>query len=295
MPSDGLFNVLIVLIRALIRLGPKPRGELLKACGADLEAVDPKHLSQSLTRWTELGLFVVEEGVVALHESHGSQLGRNADIAEVRLPKLAREIALAPENNARFWESEENRSADLSRGLSWILAQDVYALDTSSHQKVATLESTQVADGTKRILQNDTRWNGLRTWMLYLGFARGGAQVTIDPTDAVRDMLPAVFDLDESLPAPIFVERVAAALPVLDGGAYRLKIEDVLKDSNWTRPADGHLSTAFSRAIQRLDREGLIAAEKKSDSEDGILLIGVDQRPWRSMTHIRRIQTKKGK
>lgn len=293
MPSDGLFNVLIVLMRALIRLGPKPRGELLKACGADLEAVDPRHLSQSLTRWTELGLFTVEDGVVALCEAYRSRLGKNADIADVRFPKVAREIALAPENNARFWESEENRSADLSRGLSWILAQDVYALDTSSHQRVATLESTQVADGTKRILQNDTRWNGLRTWMLYLGFARGGAQVTIDPTDAVRDILPAIFDRDKSLPAPIFVERAAAALPVLDGGVYRLKIEEALKDSNWTRPADGHLSTAFSRAIQRLDREGLIAAEKKSDSEEGVLLTGVDQRPWRSMTHIRWIQAKK--
>jgi hypothetical protein len=131
--------------------------------------------------------------------------------------------------------------------------------------------------------------------MLYLGFARGGAQVTIDPTEAVRDILPSIFDREESLPAPIFVERAAAALPVLDGGVYRLQIEEVLKDSNWTRPADGHLSTAFSRAIQRLDREGLIAAEKKSDTEDGIMLVGAHLRSWRSVTHVRRIQAKKGK
>ncbi|MDA9393058.1 hypothetical protein WN73_21280 [Bradyrhizobium sp. CCBAU 45394] len=295
MPSDGLFNVLVVLTRALVRLGPKTRSELLKACGAELDAVDPKHLNQSLTRWTELGLFAAKDGVIELCEPYRSFLGRNADVAEARLPKVAREIALAADNNVRFWEAEENRSADFSRGLSWILAQDVYALDTSSHQRVAALESTQVADDAKRMLQNDTRWNGLRTWMLYLGFARGGAQVTIDPTDAVRDALPSIFGQDESLLAPAFVERAATALPVLDGGAYRLKIEEVLRDSSWIRPAEGHLSTAFSRAIQRLDREGLIATEKKSDSEDGIMLIGVDQRPWRSMTHIRRIQTKKGK
>ncbi|MFK4583662.1 protein DpdG [Bradyrhizobium ottawaense] len=294
MPSDGLFNVLIVLTRTLVRLGPKSRSELLKACGAELDAVDPKHLNQSLMRWTELGLFAAEDGVIALCEPYRSLLW-NADIAEARLPKVVRGIALAPDNNARFWDAEENRSADFSRGLSWILAQDVYALDTSSHQRVAALESTQVADHAKRMLQNDTRWNGLRTWMLYLGFARGGAQVTIDPTEAVRDVLPSIFGQDETLLAPIFVERAANALPVLDGGAYRLKIEEVLKDSSWTRPGEGHLSTAFSRAIQRLDREGLIAAEKKSDSEDGIMLMGVDQRPWRSMTHIRRIQAKKRK
>lgn len=295
MPSDGLFNVLIVLVRALVRLGPKSRDDLLKACGSDLDIVDAKHLNQSLTRWIELGLFAVEGGVVVLRDPYRSQLSRTTDTAEARLMKVAREIALAPENNARFWESEENRSADLSRGLSWILAQDVYSMDTSSHQKVATLESTQVADRAKHILQNDTRWNGLRTWMLYLGFARGGTQVTIDPTEAVRDMLPSIFDREESLPAPIFVERAAAALPVLDGGVYRLQIEEVLKDSNWTRPSDGHLSTAFSRAIQRLDREGLIAAEKKSDTEDGIMLVGSHQRSWRSVTHVRRIQAKRGK
>ncbi len=74
MPSDGLFNVLIVLTRALVRLGPKPRGELLKACGSDLDAVDPKHLNQSLTRWTELGLFAAEDGVIALGEPYRSRL-----------------------------------------------------------------------------------------------------------------------------------------------------------------------------------------------------------------------------
>lgn len=295
MPSDGLFNVMIVLARALVRLGPKSRSELLKACGAELDAVDPKHLNQSLTRWTELGLFAVKDGVIELCEPYRSSLGRNPDAAEARLPKVAREIALAADNNVRFWEAEENRSADFSRGLSWILAQDVYSLDTSSHQRVAALESEQVADDAKRILQNDTRWNGLRTWMLYLGFARGGAQVTIDPTEAVRDALPSIFSQDETLSAPAFVERTAAVLPILDGGAYRLKIEEVLKDSSWTRPAEGRLSAAFSRAIQRLDREGLIASEQKSDSEGGIMLTGVDRRPWRGITHIRRIPTKKGK
>ncbi|MGE9115738.1 protein DpdG, partial [Escherichia coli] len=89
-----------------------------------------------------------------------------------RLPKVLRTIALAPENNLRFFEAEENKSADLNRGLSWILAQDIYTIDTSSHARIEALEGSQVADKAKRMLQNDTRWNGLRTWMIYLGFAR---------------------------------------------------------------------------------------------------------------------------
>ena len=295
MPSDGLFNVLIVLTRALVRLGPKTSVDLLKACGADLGIFDPKQLNQTLARWSELGLFGLEDGLVTLREPHRSHLGKNSDSAEPRLPSIARAIALAPENNVRFWESEENKSADFSRGLSWILAQDIYSIDTSSHAKIAALEGAQIADAGRRIFQNDTRWNGLRTWMVYLGFARGGSQITVDPTDALRDALADIFRQEEFLPAPLFVERVAEALPVLDGGAYRLQIEEVLKQSSWPRPRDGYISTSLSRAIQRLDRDGLIATEQKSDTEAGISLLGSNERTWRRMTHIRRLSTKKGK
>lgn len=37
--SDGLYTVLIVLVRALVRLGPISREELLTACGAGLQGV----------------------------------------------------------------------------------------------------------------------------------------------------------------------------------------------------------------------------------------------------------------
>src|SRR5204863_184274 len=133
MPSDGLFNVAIVLARALVRFGPRSRDELLAACGLGVDGVDPNHLTQTLNRWTELGLFATEDKLVSLREPHRTALGKNPDIAESRLPKVLRTIALAPENNLRFFEAEENKSADLNRGLSWILAQDIYTIDTSSH------------------------------------------------------------------------------------------------------------------------------------------------------------------
>ena len=66
MESDGKFNVLIVLTRAIVRFGAQSRDELLKACGADLELVGPKHLNQTLNRWTELGFFSSEDDLVAI-------------------------------------------------------------------------------------------------------------------------------------------------------------------------------------------------------------------------------------
>jgi hypothetical protein len=295
MENDGLFNVLIVLTRALVRFGPKQRPDLLRSCGGELSTIDSKQLNQSLTRWTELGLFEVEEGLVSFREPYRARLGKTADQAEARLADVLRGIALAPENNERFWEAKENKSADLSRGLSWILAQDVYSMDTGSHTKVAAFELEQVADPSKHIVQNDTRWNALRTWMLYLGFARGGSQIAIDPTGALGDALPRILPGDELMPAALFVERAAMQLPVLDGGKYRLQVEDVLSESNWKRPRQGHLSTSLSRAIRRLEHSGAIATEGKSDSEDGVTLTGADQREWQSFTHIRRVEEKRGK
>jgi hypothetical protein len=248
MPSDGLFNVLIVLVRASVRLGPKPRQDLLRACGADLS-----------------------------------------------LRKIVRTIALTPDNNSRFWESEENKSADLSRGLSWILAQNVYGVDTSSHAKIQPLENDQIADLSKRIFQNDTRWNGLRTWMVYLGFGRPGAQVAIDPTEALRDVLTEIFAGQTTLLAGDFVSSAAEILPVLDGGRYRKQMEEILNPAAWQPPPEGRLSTSLSRAIQRLEREGLIAVEARSDTAGGIVMQGTGRQAWRELTHVRLLKPKKAK
>lgn len=289
MQNDGLFNVAVVLVRALVQLGPLPRADLLASCGLG-DVVEPSRLSPTLNRWSELGLFGTEGPAVVLREPYRAELGKDPAISEQRLPKIMRTIALAPENNLRFWEAEENRSADLSRGLSWVLAQDVYTLDTGSHDKVGAVEAKQVADKSKRMLQNDTRWNGLRTWMVHLGFARGGPQVTVDPTEALRDTLPDVFGDERVLPARDFVDRLAQALPVLDGGAYRRQVEGTLNGAGWSAPPEGTLSTSLSRAMRRLDHEGFVAVEQRSDTEEGVSLVGVNQRRWARVTHVRRIR-----
>lgn len=283
--SDGLFNVLIVLVRALVRFGPRPREELLRACGAEVDGVDSGHLTRTLNRWIELGLFGVEDGTVVLLEPYRSTLSKSADTAEIKLPKVARGVVFSPQNNARFWEGEESKSADLSRGAAWMLAQDVYRVEPT-WDRISELQTRQLIDYDRPVVQNDTRWNGLRTWMVYLGFAREGNQWIVDPTDALRDSLADVFDHKQELTAPDFAERTAVVLPVIDGGSYRMQVEAALKDAAWTRLRPGLLSTSFSRAIQRLDREGQIRIEQKSDTEGSLTLTGYDRRPWREITHL---------
>ncbi|MFW7270016.1 protein DpdG [Gluconacetobacter sp. Hr-1-5] len=293
--SDGLFNVLIVLVRVLIRFGPKGRDDLILACGGAAGAFDTSQLTRTLNRWTELGLFGEENGSIIIAASYRSALGKNADEAETRLPKVARTIALSPANNARFWESEGAKSADLSRGVAWMLAQDVYTLDVNS-DRLAEMEGHQLIDSSaQKIAQNNTRWNGLKTWMLYLGFARDGVQWVVDPTQALRETLPDIFGSNRELPAPAFVERAAGVLPVFDGGAYRVQVEAALKESAWPRLRAGLISSSLSRAIQRLDREGFITLLSKSDTEGVVSLTGTNARTWRDVSHVALTQAGKAR
>lgn len=294
--SDGLYTVLIVLVRALARLGPMPREDLLAACGARLGGVvDPKQMNQTLTRWTELGLFAMQNNLFVLASPHGEALGKTSEEAEARLPKVARAITLSAENNARFWEAEAAKSADLCRGLSWLLAQDIYSINTGAPKTIASLEIEQLTDEARCIFQNETRWNGLCAWMPYLGFAREGAQMVIDPTMAVRDALPDVFAAASSLTARQFVEALAQLVPVLDGGGYRSQVEAILNPSRWRRPPERQISTALSRALQRLEFEGHIALGRGDDAKDGLELTGVGGRVWRQVTDVRRIEEKGAK
>lgn len=286
--SDGQVNTLIAIVRASVRFGPRSRGDLLAMCGAELDVVDKAKLNGSFLRWSELGLFETVDELSALSEPYRSRLGSDVSKVEARLPGVAREIALLSENNARFWEQEGSRSADLSRGLSWMLAQDVYSLDTSNHAAIQALEAVQVRDPRKRMLQNDTRYNTLKSWMSYLGFGREGALFVVDPTAAVRGVLDDVFDGDTSLPARAFLAKISELLPVLDTGLYRVRVEETLKDSAWEPAAEGVLSTSLSRAIERLVDGGELEFDQRDDNEEGLQMTGVGSRRWRAFPYIRR-------
>lgn len=290
--SDGLYNVLIVLVRNLIRFSPDSPEDLYRVSGSDLDSVDAGHLSRTLTRWTELGLFA-SKPTFCLAEPYRTVLGSKPDEAEARLPRIARQLALAPENNAKFWDAEGARSADFSRGAAWILAQDSYTLPDSTKDWEVLLRR-QLADAGTVIVQNDTRWNGLRSWMPYLGLARNSTRFDPDPTDAVRDALPDVFKGVTTLLAGEFLERVAEALPILDGGRYRREVEEKLKEETWPWMAAGHVSTSLSRALQRLDREGAMMLEQRSDTGEGAVLTGRNRKRWRDFSHVT-LKSKKGR
>ena len=169
-----------------------------------------------------------------------------------------------------------------------MLAQDIYMVDIGSHVAIQQFEQLQVREEDRRILQNDVRWNGLRSWGRYLGFLWQGNALMIDPTQALREDLPLIFSDTVTLSATDFMSRVAEVFPVLDGGRYRIEVESVLDSSNWRKPErEGLLSTSLSRALWRLDQGGELVLVKRADTKDGRVLQRAGGLDWINFTHVR--------
>lgn len=276
--SDGFFNVLIVLHRTVARGGPLERDQLLERCKTAPDA-DVQRLRQTLLRWTQLGLFQEQDNKIALAPG---------DRDPERLQARCRELLFLGDNNQNFWDSEGTRAADFTRALAFVLAQNIYAEDFDNLPAVQTMEQRQVYEEGQRVLQNDVRWNGLRFWGDYLGFFWVDHRRWPDPTAAVREELPEVFGGALELPAAEFMTRLAERLPVLDGGRYRVKVENALDPAAWHRPAqDNLLSTSLSRALWRLARPGgPLQLDYRSDAIEGRILQGAGGRHWHTFTHV---------
>ena len=284
-PSDGLFNVLIAIYKVLAAYGPQAKEEIksLVAPGN----ISDSQVSNTLNRWTQLGLFREDATTVFIETRYAPKDGEALDAAVLRLPITLRDLIFKKENNANFWDSSASSSSDFTRGMAWLLAQDVYSLVTRSHDPIQKLESAQLGNPSQRILQNDTRWAGLCHWGTYLGFAWVGTTLVVDPTQAVRESLPQIFSGVETLSASTFLEGVAQELPVMDFGAYRQEVESALNPKNWSKPLKFSLSTSLSRAIKRLELSGDLSLEYRSDTGEAYRLLRQEGAEWgRAFTHI---------
>lgn len=289
-PGDGLFNMVIVLFRTLLHEGAMSREKLVALVAPNSVNKEAAMARLSLKTWEQLGLFIADDdGVVQI--APDLSLPRLKEKAEIQLPATMRQLVLDVQNNERFWDATENHAADLTRALSWILAQDVYVTNFVSHGDVEPVEISQLIDQSKRFIQNDTRWSGFKSWAVFLGFGSLGRYpksdvFVIDPTIAMRGCLAAVFGNKSKLLISEFVDRLAAELPVLDRGTYRREVEAQLNPAQWVAPQSTQLSTSLSRALLRLHDAEDLRLEDHSDSPARLELLGRGSRVVRAVTHV---------
>jgi len=299
-PNDGLVSVLVALVRTSFAIGKTSKNKLLNiASPTSLNEGknDQVMANMTLNRWTELGLFVVnDKKEIKLSDEILSQY-KSRGVSPISIAHAVRKLVLAPENNTNFWSDKENKSADFTRAAAWMLAQDVHDFMPTSHSAVEPICNEQVLTPDVILLQNDTRWSGYVSWATFLGFGRldsgktSGGFIT-DPTPVVR------FHLDDLLPKrgeiaiTDFVSGLAAKVPVLDAGEYRREVESKLKPEKWRKPIEGHLSTSLSRTLLRLRESGYIRLEVKSDAGAQVKIMGRNDRVVESITHVRRGESK---
>ena len=110
-----------------------------------------------------------------------------------------------------------------------------------------------------------------------------------DPTTAIRDALPEIFNSNERLTAKEFVESLGESLPVLDGGKYRKYIEEYRKGED---PDPKQLSEATSDALDRLVLEETLLIDNEDDSPASSVRHFSD---GRAFTHVSPPEKKKKK
>lgn len=294
--SDGLYPILLTLARTVAKAKSTTRSELIDTCvpqaafikegGGTLSA----RARATLMRWTYLGLFVEDGDEIRL--SLDLNRGESIDEFSDRISDVCRQLALRQSNSQPLWldggtpsEEETGRTADLCRALAWSLAQDIYSLPTK-YGDIESLVTSQIKPG-RFIFLNDTRWSGFRSWARFLGFATGDeSSFFLDPTAAVKVELKEIMKVKETLAASEFVARLGERLPVLDSGAYRKEIENVLKPETWRGPGPGEISTALSFALKRLQRQGTVRLDALADAGSRMTLVGHGGRAWDSFTHV---------
>jgi len=287
--SDGLPNVLAALCGVLLlEKGTVGEAELLSKVAPEHVVQDErKMVRQTLNRWSELGLFKREDDTVSLTEYFPPLSAIKRRDVDAVIRHAVRKCALAAENNANLWATESAKAADLTRSLCLLLAQDVYRTGIN---QLDALERRQVVNADLRLIRNSTRINGLKKWAHFLGFVRTPDGAEIDPTLAVRESIGEWMAPGKTMVANAFLDHLASALPVLDGGAYRTAIEKKLNSESMFVPAPGQVSTSLSRALLALHANGELRFDTASDLVGGgMTLSGRDGvRPDLRFTHVMR-------
>ena len=246
-----------------------------------VDAISPPSLTESpqkhqldarlnLASTVEIGLTARDGDRVALSpESIKAARKGTAAIAS-----LIRQRVLSEDLNTAAWGSQEG-ARDLTNALAWFLTFGPADAPARMEDGNPSVKSQQEADFGARHsddddasgwpISNSTRWIAFQRWACSLGFAWRSpvGRLIPDPTPAVRDSIPAIFDSESTLDGRSFVAALGDQLPVLESGAYRRFVE-----KHWNRSSEsgGNLSAATTDALGRLETSGHLEFEDRADA-----------------------------
>ena len=285
-PSDGLLSVLLALRRTVLAYGPRPASELidLAAPSSVVPEGKPDLARKTLSRWKQLRFFDDIDGVIHLSSTIADIT--SDDMPSVRAAVL--QLVLANENNPAFKQDndedhERSKASDCTRAIAWVLAQDPYKFP-ASYGGVESLQNDQGV--SPRPFRNDTRWAGFSEWATFLGIGWKTTKISFvpDPAVAVRFTLDGVFRGAKELPQTDFFSALADSLPIVDGGRYRVSIENKIAHP-WRAQLAPEVSPSLSAALLTLEATEELRLETRSDAPQRMLL-GRGGQELRPVSHL---------
>ena len=225
---------------------------------------------RNLTSTVEIGLATRNGDRVRL-SPEGTKAARKGTAA---IAKLIRRRVLSEDLNKAPWGSQEG-ARDLTNALAWFLTLSPVEAPARMEGDPNSVRALQEADFGKRFgddddasgwpISNSTRWNAFQRWACSLGFAwrSPSGRLVPDPTPAVRDSIPAIFERTITLDSRSFIVALGAQLPVLEYGPYRQFVEDNWRRSSGPSPV---LTTSTTDALRRLESSGQLEFKDRADA-----------------------------
>nr|ART37006.1 D251 [uncultured bacterium] len=237
--------------------------------GDDEDGGSTALLKDSLSEARRLGLVEESGDRLLVPASARGRGGRQADL-QAHFLAYIREVLFDPPRAA------DAGQAGVLYALAWFLTKSPLQPVSFSDAPQNLLREDLGAFASKADLGTTSSYQNLLWWARYLGFATlvgdaGGRRAFPDPIRAISAVLDKVLPDSDWVDMEVFLSRLAALYPVLEGGSVR---EEVEANSTVPRAIDGSLSVASSLALQRLADRGSISLDVVADAKARILNFG---------------------
>lgn len=220
----------------------------------------------------------------------GDYLSINPDISELRgdSEDLSRSLPGTILNLILDIRNTENQ--DLAASFAWYLGQDPLDPPATWAEFGETLNEQGAAESLKF---NDTRYDNFAYWSRYLGVANmvssptsaGAPEYRLfpDPTDCLRPIIHELLSANSGLLSIAeCIQLLSVRCPLFEGG----RVREVMDNHSPTRQPK-HLSATTSFALLRLEEEGMLAMQLKSDAKALILVDAANRRSVSEISLIR--------
>ncbi|MBR8833658.1 MAG: hypothetical protein DSM106950_06370 [Stigonema ocellatum SAG 48.90 = DSM 106950] len=216
-------------------------------------------LRKTINEIVKAGLLVKEDEEIAINPDLPEN-ARNPQFGDKLLPDTLAELFFASNN-----EDEE----DFGRVCAWYLAQEIYDAPGSWEEVERQVDRQKVGYFLK--MSNNNLYGQMDDWMCYMGFAwghaLGGKRVTVpDPTAYLKRNVKPLFNEQKEIIVKDFITRLAKKCPLFETGQFREEVEAEIG-----RRQPNYLSNSTAFALFRLQDEGYIKLERKSDADLMIL------------------------